>query len=262
MSLSRTSIQSPKMFKLTALTGGFGLALAALLSSLVNSQAQLTFNFASTPGATIQFNGTSSTFQFNNSATPLYVGTQWQIGSENGGTGSAIGLFGVVNNSPFSYGPITTILLPGLDYEYANVTGPLGGLSINDGAGGFLTGNVDWIQVATYNYVGAINGQLTVNVTGLSYAGSNPDLLTLAANAPAAMSLSFQFAPGQTLSSLSSGTGPYMTSFSGSLSVVPEPSALPMAMLGLVVCGLATVSRRHARKTAPVRQEITSHRRD
>ncbi len=237
-----------KLFKLLS------VAAAALTFPVVSSNAQLTFNFASTPGATIQFNGTGSSFQFNDSATPLYLGTQWQIGSESGGTGSATGLSGVVNNSPFSYGPITTsVLVPGLDYEYANVTGPLGGLSINDGAGDFLTGNVDWIQVATYNYVGAINGQLIVNVTGLSYAGSNPDLLTLAADTPAAMSLTFQFAPGQTLSSLTSGTGPYMTSFSGSLSAVPEPSTLTMAMLGLVVCGLVTVSRRPARKTALVK---------
>lgn len=211
----------------------FSVGVAAWVLSVLSSHAQLTLNFASTQGATIQFNGTYSSFQFNDSAVPLYVGTQWLIGSENGGTGSATGLFGVVNNSPFSYGPITTILLPGLTYEYADVLGPLGGLSINDGAGNFLTGNIDWIQVATYNYAGAINGQLAVNVTDLNYLGSNPDLLTMVANAPAAMSLTFQFAPGKTLSDLTSGSSPYTTSFSGSLSVVPEPTTMASLLLGL-----------------------------
>lgn len=223
-------------------------AITAL--SLVSSQADLTLNYASTQGATIQFNGTGSSFQFNNST--LYSGTQWEIGSESGGTGSAVGLFGVVNNSPFSYGPITTVSLPGLNYQYATVTGPLGGLSISDGSGYFLTGSIDWLQVATYNYAGAINGQLAVNVTGVAYGGTNPDLQTFAANAPASMSLTFQFAPGKTLSQLTSGTGPYTTSFSGSLTVVPEPSALTLALLGLVVGGLIVSYRRQPKPVAQV----------
>src|SRR6266568_4721779 len=80
---------------------------ACLAMWAVNSQAQLSLNFASTPGSTIQFNGTASTFQFNTSTLSGYAGSQWSIGSETGGTGSAVGLFGVVNNSPFGYGPIS-----------------------------------------------------------------------------------------------------------------------------------------------------------
>lgn len=209
------------------------MMLAALALSVVSGNAQLTLNFASTPGATIQFNGTNSSFQFNNSATSGYVGTQWQIGSQSGGTGAATGLFGVVNDGPFNYGPITTVLLAGLTYEYADVTGPLGQLNINDGTGDYLTGNVDWVQVATYNYVGAVNAQLTVNVTDLNYAGANPDLLALVAGAPASMSLTFQFAPGETLAQLTSGSGPYKTSFSGSLAVVPEPATWASLLMGL-----------------------------
>jgi hypothetical protein len=214
----------------------FTMAMAGLALSVVTSQAQLSLNFASTTGATIQFNGTTSSFQFNSSTLVLpppigsyYVGSQWSIGSETGGTGSALGLLGVFTNSPFSYGTITT---PSTGVEIATVTGPLGGLNVNDGLGNLLTGNVNWIQVETDNSAGSINASLTVNITGLAYAGTNPDLATLAADGPGSMNLSFQFSPGKTLSQLTSDTGPYETSFSGSLSV-PEPTSAGVLLLGL-----------------------------
>jgi hypothetical protein len=223
----------------------FAMAMAGLALSVVTSQAQLSLNFASTPGATIQFNGTASSFQFDSSTfvfgPPIgayYVGSQWSIGSESGGTGSALGLLGVVNNSPFSYGPITTVIAGTDTNESAYVTGPLGALAINDGVGNFLTGNVDWVQVATFNSAGAINALLTINVTGLAYAGINADLLTLVADGPGSMNVSFQFSPNETLSQLTSGSGPYNTSFSGSISVVPEPSSFSLFGFGGALAGL------------------------
>jgi hypothetical protein len=125
---------------------------------------------------------------------------------------------------------------PNID-ESALVTGPLGGLSINDNAGKFLTGTVDWVQVATHDNAGAINAALTVNVTGLTYTGSNPDLVTLAAGNPASMDLTFQFSPGMTLGDLTAGSGPYVTSYSGSISdtmsPVPEPTTAGCLLLGM-----------------------------
>src|ERR1700690_4290029 len=95
----------------------FFVAITGLAIFAVTSQAQLSLNFASTPGSTIQFNGSADSFQFNASTLVLpppigsyYVGTQWSIGSETGGTGSAVGLFGAVNNGPFSYGNIVTVI--------------------------------------------------------------------------------------------------------------------------------------------------------
>ena len=215
----------------------FLMAMAGLAISIVTSQAQLSLNFSSEAGATIQFNGTADTFQFNNSSP----GVQWQIGSETGGTGSAMFLFGAVNNGPFSYGPITQTVAGGFTIQSASVTGPLGGLSINDGLGNFLTGNVNWVEIDTVNSAGAINAGLTVNVTGLAYGGANVDLQTVVANGPGFMNLTFQFSPGRMLSQLSSGTGPYTTSYSGSLSVptsVPEPASVTFILLGMgaLVC--------------------------
>jgi hypothetical protein len=209
-----------------------GLAL-----SVVTSQAQISLNFSSIVGSTIQFNGAANSFQFDSAVS----GNQWQIGSVTGGTGSALNLFGSVNNGPFGYGPITTIGT----LQYANVvTPPLGALSINDGLGNFLTGNVNWLQVETFSAVGGINAALTVNVTGLAYAGANADLNSLVADSivpgGAAMNLSFQFSPGMTLSQLSSGAGPYTTSYTGSISAgqVPEPSSVTFILMGMgaLVC--------------------------
>src|ERR1700685_3059104 len=130
------------------------LAIAGSFLLAVISHAQETLNFASTSGATIQFNGAAQSFQFNSSTSNNFVGSQWQIGSESGSqaTGSAVNLFGVVGNGPFSYGAISTPVIPSAGtLETANITGPKGALAINDGAGNFLTGNVAWIELDTFN---------------------------------------------------------------------------------------------------------------
>jgi hypothetical protein len=227
----------------------FIAAMLGLALSAVTSHAQLSLDFSSSPQSTIQFNGTNSTFQFNASTSlgfgGYFFGSQWFIGNETGGTGSALNLLGVVTNGPFSYGPITT----NLAVETANVLGPLGALNISDGVGNSLTGTVTWIQLETSAFAGGINPSLTVNVTNLTYAGLNPDLLALVAGSPGSMDLTFQFSPGRTLGDLTSGSGPYQTSYSGSISVseilpVPEPASVGLFLAGL---GVLVCSRRFIR---------------
>ncbi len=231
------------------------LAVVGLTLSATKSHAQLSLNFSSSPGgppgqgATIQFNGTADSFQFNAANGPAfippfgytsyYVGSQWTITSVFGGNGSADGSLGSVYNGPFNYGPIT-ISPDGMD-QTANVTGPLGQLVITDINQQNLTGTVNWIQVATHDDAGSLNAALTVNVTGLSYGGNISDLQALAANGVAGMDLTFQFSPGKTLTDLSSGSGPYETSFSGSISPVPEPTSL--ALGGLAGLGILFLRR-------------------
>jgi hypothetical protein len=208
-------------------------AFAGLAISSGIADAQLSLNYSSTPGATIGFNGSAHSFEFNSSTLTayngLFLGTQWYVGSETGGTGSAVGLFGGVDNSPFSYGPIT---VNGL-LQSATVTGPTGGLFITDESDVDLTGTVDWATISTYAYAGGINAALQVNITDLEYTGSNPDLQALASGGDGSMILTFQFSPGKTLSQLSSGSNSFLTSYSGSISV-PEPSTIALAGLGLV----------------------------
>ena len=213
----------------------FSAGVAAWVLSFVSSYGQLSLNFSSTPGATIQFNGSGSSFQFNTSAYAglggIYLGTLWDVTSETGGN-SSIGLFGTFSSGPFAYGPITV----SGSTETANVIGPSAAMSIDDGLGNSLTGNVNWIQVETDNSIGGLNGSLMVNVSGLAYSGSNPDLLALVSDGAGALNVSFQFSPAESLTQLTSGTGPYTTSFSGSLSV-PEPATLASLLMGLGLLG-------------------------
>jgi PEP-CTERM motif len=201
-----------------------GIGLALLTAS---SQAQLTLNFASNPGASVQFNGSADSFNFNAGSN----GWQWNVTDEVGGS-SSVGLNASVNNGPFSYGPITVSGSGGFQIQYATVLGPLGNLVLSDGSAD-LTGTVNWIDIATYGEgAGVLNAALDVNVSNIQYTGSNPDLQYLVANQPGSMDVSFQFATSETLTELSTGTGPFSTSYSGSLSVVPEPSTLALTGLG------------------------------
>jgi hypothetical protein len=191
----------------------------------------LTLNFAANTGTSLQFNGASDSFQFNSDA----FGYQWHITTESGGS-SAINLNGAFNTGPFHYGPITSTGSGLTLVQTATVTGPLGNLIINDGSGN-LSGTVNLIDVETYAAgVGGMNAlNLSVNLTGVTYSGNNPDLLFLKAQQPGTLDLSFQFSPGKTLTQLSTGTGPFLTSYSGSLIVVPEPSTLALTGLGGLV---------------------------
>src|SRR5689334_3227601 len=201
-------------------------AISGLALMTASSPAQLTLNFSSNVGASVQFNGSASSFSFNNGNN----GYQWNVTDEVGGS-SALGLNASVNNGPFSYGSIT---IAG-SVQYATVLGPLGNLVMNDGVAN-LTGTVNWIDVATYGVgAGVLNASLDVNVSNLHYSGSNPDLQYLVAHQPGSMDVSFQFPTSFTLTELSTGTGPYETSYSGSISVVPEPSTLALAGLGGLV---------------------------
>lgn len=203
------------------------MAVAGLALLVASSQGQgLTLNFAANTGTDIQFNGASDSFQFTTGSGAY----QWHITTESGGS-SAVGLMGSFNNGPFSYGSITTTGSGLTQVQQAPVTS-LATLVINDGTVN-LSGTVNFESIATfYTSSGALNANLMVNLTGLTYSGSNPDLQFLDANEPGTLSLSFQFSPGKTLTQLSTGTGPYVTSYSGSLSVVPEPATLALAGLG------------------------------
>ncbi len=217
-------------------------AVMGLALSTGTSWAVISLNFSSTVGASIQFNGAASTFQFNQGLVRSYnpAGDQWHIISESGVVvPTAVGLFGDILNGPFAYGPIT---VNGAN-ESAPVIGPLGGLLIKDALNIPLTGTVNWVTVSTSGSAGALNAALTVNVTGMSYLGANPDLLALVGGAAGsgAMNLTFQFSPGMTLQQLTAGAGPYKTTYSGSISPVPEPTTMIAGALLLLPFGASTL---------------------
>jgi hypothetical protein len=238
------TIKQPNKLKIMKPSKPFIVGILGLAVSAAVGQAQLSLNFSSSPGSSIQFNGSADTFQFNPSTFTgfggVYLGTQWFVGSETGGTGSALGLFGSSGTSVFSYGPITV----NGPLQSAAILGPLGTLDINDGSGFDLTGNINWEQIQTSAFAGALNAALVVNVTGLSYAGTNPDLLTLLASGVGQMDLSFQFSPGETLTQLSTGESPFSTSYAGSISPAPEPTSVGLLAVGLGVLILVRAFRK------------------
>jgi hypothetical protein len=137
----------------------------------------------------------------------------------------------------FTIGPITTVG----SQSSADVSGS-GEFVIHDGTSS-LKGTLtigDILQVGTgntLNYLGSIN------LTGISYNGTNPDLLALAASGSAIDVMTFQFATPIPLSVLASST--QSTSFSGSLfspQVAPDGGATVM-LLGLGLSALALLRR-------------------
>jgi hypothetical protein len=213
------------------------LLASGLVVSATSSPGALSLNF---DGTSLQFNGQSSSLQLNpiagSATTP-----QFSITSVTDGTGDSVGLVGWVDSGPWSYGAVT---ING-DEQTADVTGG-GILHISDGSGGEMTGTVDWIQLMTIYSFGGVNAQLGINIHGLSYSGLNQDLNDLVVNGDGAMNLSFQFNPGKTLTELTAGSGPYQTSFSGSiapgdLAAVPETSTIVAGALLLLPFAASTV---------------------
>lgn len=201
------------------------------------------YSYAVLGGASIQFNGSSSSFQFLNDPV---TGNQWSITGETGGSG-ALNLNGWFSGGPWTYGTVSSI--DGV--ESATVSAPPGNplatLSIYDNNGHYATANVIWVDISDYLDIGGMNGGLAINLTGLSYTGSNPDLLSFFSAPSGMLNLSFQFIPAMTLQQLTLGTGPYNTSFSGSLTPSPEPTSLLIFAGGFTLIGCRAFFKRRAR---------------
>lgn len=156
-------------------------------------------------------------------------------------SGTASGLLGEMTGT-FAIGTISTIVIPGLGtMETASVSGS-GTFVIHDGAF-TLSAVLTWVDITQFGTGAFLNTTGTVTLTGITYGGSNPDLLALATAGNGANVLSFQFAPLVTLDQLRNGPGPNKTSFSGSVSTVPDAGSTVM-LLGLAVAGVAAIRPR------------------
>ena len=201
------------------------LAAGMVLACASNVQA-VTFGYSSADQAVIDFPG-NHTFHFNSGV----AGHDFMVT-----TGTAAGLFGNITGT-FTIGTITV----NGTTESAPVTGS-GTFVIHDGAND-LTATLQWVDITQMGTGGTLNIQGVVNLTNITYAGTNADLVALRNAGNAANVLTFQFVPAVDLITLSNGGVDHSTSYSGTVGTLPD-GGTTVALLGLALTGLEGLRRR------------------
>jgi len=194
-----------------------------------------------------QGTGTGASFVFNNNPS----GDAFTI-TGSSGVGDSVGLQGTIGGT-FSY-TMGSIVAAGT-VQTAPVITSNGVLTITDASLISLTGTLTGIDVATIGTAGVVDVNGAINLTNVSYSGTNSDLLELKNEAAASggiVAISFQFVPGESLTALAASGPDHETSFSGTIttSVVPEPASLSLGCiaLGTIVLGMRW-RKSHRRKT-------------
>jgi hypothetical protein len=201
------------------------LALGAALA-LTGTAHAVSFTYSSENNSFIVFDGASN-FEF----TPAVNNFKVTSGSAAGALGEITGTYTIGAISVF--GPVKTAPVSGV-----------GAFTIHDGSGFDLTGTLSWVNITQNGTGGNLNTVGNVNLTGVTYGGSNADLVALKNNTTAYNTLSFSFVPAVDLENLKNGPGSNSTSFSGTVtSNVPE-GGLSLVMLGLALSSLAVVRRK------------------
>src|SRR5882724_587460 len=153
------------------------------------------------PGAAIQFNG-DGTFGFTPATNNMEVSL-----------GSAEGLFGDMTGT-YTIGDVTTVYVDTIgDISTAPVTGT-GTLVIHDGAVDF-TATMEWIGILQLGTLGGLNIQGAVNLTGITYSGTNADLSAMKNAGSGINVLAFPNLPIMPLATLK--TTVYSDVFSGAM---------------------------------------------
>ncbi len=184
----------------------------------------LTFNYASEPNAAIVFNGAGG-FTFTGASNNFQVTS-----------GTANGLLGEITGA-YTIGAITTV--------GSTSTAPVSGSGtfvIHDGANN-LTGTLTWVNISQTGTAGGLNTVGSVNLTGITYGGSNADLVALKNNATAYNVLTFQFVPAVSLTTLATTSA--STSFSGTITTNVPEGGTTLLLLGIALAALALVPRKH-----------------
>jgi hypothetical protein len=207
-------------------------ALPALLAVSARAQS-VTLDFSSLGTALVSFNS-SSELTFSPDAT---TGQDFQIGASS--IAGLVGYTGTIEGT-FTIGQVSSFGMGMFQGEDAEVSGS-GTLTISDGTSSTFTAKLSWDTIATLGTSGALNSIGEENLSDFTYTGTNPVLKALAADTSGTAVASFQFAPGESLTALSSGTN--STSYSGSLQAIPEPETYAAAFGLLALFGTLALRR-------------------
>lgn len=229
-----------------------GVALGMALGTTAQADT-LTLNFSSIPGGTgssIHFNGangvgTTGSFDFVNAVGGVGSGFDFQIDNSNGLLfnalgGDAVGLFGNITGS-FAIGAIT---IDGL-LQSASVTGS-GIFSIFDGTH-TLSGTLLFHNITTIGTAGILNLNGDLNVTSITYGGTNVDLSLLAAAEQGNLAINFTLLPPKTLTQLTADNfDGNINSYDGAVTAVPEPTSMALLGIGTLLAGAYRLRRRQS----------------
>src|SRR5688572_26119052 len=221
-----------KITKNLALLLGGALAFAGQEAAAISLDINSSDVAVGTPASgMIHFSGTAGpdTFNFVNAAN----GFSFTVAGGNG-LGSISGLYTI--------GPVTTS--GGL--QTAPVTGG-GVLTIDDNGaaagGGILTATVNWMEIFTFGTGGGLNAGGVVNLTGITYTGSRPDLLALSASPLGSANIEFGFNPAVSLLQLTATGADFSSTFTGDLVSVPD-GGNTVVLMGSALLGIALLGRR------------------
>lgn len=220
----------------------YGILVLGVLGAAGLARANIQIDFAAVTDAVIDFSGGGNfSFPVSPDLSEPWTGYDFTVNHESGLTNSAVGLFGNINGT-FTIGAIT---LAGGGVQTAPVTGT-GTLTITDAASvpKVFSAALNWVNIESYGTGGTINYSGTVNLTGMTYAGSNADLLTLDHAPGGIVTLTYQFIPGLTLTQLA--TGGDETSYSGTImpTTVPEPASF--LLFGTLLLGVGRMVRKRS----------------
>ena len=152
-------------------------------------------------------------------------------------SGSAAGALGEITGT-FTIGTITQ---PFPGFSTASVTGT-GTFVIHDGMGNNLTATLTWGNISQIGNHGFLNITGDVNLSNITYAGINPDLVALKNAGSGSNVLDYTFNPARSLSVLRNGPGSHDTSFSGTISTVPD-GGTTVVLLGIALAGVGGARR-------------------
>jgi hypothetical protein len=194
----------------------------------------LTLDIASDVGANIEFigSGAGARFVFNNKGS----GNGFDI-TASSGLGDSVGLHGTLGGT-YSYTKASVVTFGPLQSAPVSTSG--GVLTITDASLQSLTGTISGIDVSTIGTSGGVNVSGTINLTNVIYSGTNSDLTQLRNEADfggGTVAITFQFVPSHSLLQLAASGSDRKTSYSGSITAVPEPSGLALGCIALGTIG-------------------------